>query len=131
MNETRQETLPQGREAVAALAASGQTIKAYCDSTGQSEWTLRRWRAEYGEALGVPIIRRPGTLNARGRAKVRAKQAGSTATTLVPIMVAQTRTQSAELSVEIRLRGERTVVVCAGVDCGLLSRLIGAVERAV
>ena len=132
MDGTRDEGLLQlqGREAVAALAASGQSIKAFCESSGQSEWSMRRWRVEFGEALGVPIRRRPGTSNARVRAKPGVKRAAPRASTLVPIMMAQAKAQPADMSVQIRLRGERTMIVSAAVDAQLLSRLITTVERA-
>ncbi len=127
VEEIRNPGLPEGREAVAALAASGQSIKAYCESSGQSEWSMRRWRAEFGEALGVPIKRRPGA--PRHRVKRHATLASPTTSTLVPILLTANAGPT-DQSVEIRLRGERTVIVSAGVDVGLLSRLIGAIERA-
>jgi hypothetical protein len=92
---------------------------------------MRRWRAEFGEALGVPTKRRPGESNSAGWTESNAKRAGPTASTLVPIRLAQTKAASADQNVEIRLRGERTVIVSTKLDCGLLSRLIGAVERAL
>ncbi len=64
IEETKQVGLLQDREAVAARVASGQSIEACCESSGQSEWSMQRWRVEFGEALDVPIRRRPGASNA-------------------------------------------------------------------
>ena len=72
--------------------------------------------------------RRAGASNAQ--AKLQTKRAAPTASTLVPILLAQKSAGPTDQSVEIRLRAERTVIVSASLDCGLLSRLIGAVERA-
>lgn len=115
-----------GREAVAALAASGQSIKANCESSSQSEWSMRRWRIEFGEALGVPIKRRPGLSKSRVRVKPAAKAPG-----LIPIVIGELKPTStpADLRVEIRLREGRSMIVSAGVDSATRSRLIGAVER--
>ena len=113
-----------GQEAVAALAASGQSIKAYCESSGQSEWSMRRWRIEFGEALGVPIRRRPGLSKARVRVKPMAR-----APRLIPIVIGEGKSTSTDLKVEIRLREARSLVVSPSIDSATLSRLIGAVER--
>ena len=113
-----------GREAVAALAASGQSIKAYCESSGQSEWSMRRWRVEFGEALGVPMRRRPGFSKAQARAKPMAR-----AQRLIPIVIGEAKPTPSDLRVEIRLRDARSIIVSPSIDSATLSRLIGAVER--
>lgn len=120
----------QRREAVAAWVSSGKPLQEYCDETGQSHWALRRWRLKFAEELGIPIRRRPGVAKAN-RIKVSSKVASS----FVPIEIDTTSESTSEsrnqaTRIEIRLRGDRTVVVCVGIDTATLSRLLVAIERA-
>jgi hypothetical protein len=121
VERTRVSEQLQSREAVAAWAGSGKTLKAYCDETGQSYWSLRRWRLKFGEELGVAIRRRAGARKASAT-KVMPKAAK-----LVPIEVSRVKPA---VTIEIRLRGERTVVVGTDIESTVLSRLVGAIERA-
>ena len=116
----------QRREAVAAWVSSGKPLQEYCGETGQSHWALRRWRLKFAEELGIPIRRRPGAAKAN-----RTKVSPKVPSTWVPIEIdtsSESRNQAARI--EIRLRGDRTVVVCAGIDTATLSRLVVAIERA-
>ena len=45
---------------VAAWLASGEPLEQYCERTGQSVWSLRRWRREHAERFGIAIKRRRG-----------------------------------------------------------------------
>lgn len=112
------------REALVAFVASGKTLKEYCEQTGQSYWTLRRWRLKYAEELDIAIRRRPGTKKAGAKRLV---------SRLVPIEISaagKSIESRIEARVEIRLRGDRSVLVSPGIEAATLSRLIGAVERA-
>jgi len=120
--EVTQDEQLHGREAVLAWVGSGKTLQAYCDETGQSYWSLRRWRLKFGEELGVAIKRRSGTQQAA------VSKVMPTATKLVPIEVPRLRAAAA--TIEIRLRGERTVVVGTDIESAVLSRLLSAIERA-
>ncbi len=113
----------QGREALAAWIGSGKAMQAYCDETGQSYWALRRWRLKFGEELGIEIRRRPGAVKAN-RSSARA------VSKCVPIEIKTAGTLKAVSTVEIRLRGERTMVVDTDIDSTALSRLVVAIERA-
>lgn len=115
----------QGREAVAAWIGSGKAMQAYCDETGQSYWSLRRWRLKFGEELGIAIRRRPGAVKANAM-----KSSAKAASRCVPIEIKAAVAMKPVSTVEIRLRGERTMVVYADIDGSALSRLIGAVEAA-
>lgn len=115
----------QGREAVAAWMGSGKPLQAYCDETGQSYWALRRWRLKFGEELGVAIKRRPGA--AKATSKRSSPPAGLK---FVPIEIGTAEAMKPAFTIEIRLRGERTMVVGADVASETLSRLVGAIERA-
>ncbi len=115
----------QGREAVAAWIGSGKAMQAYCDETGQSYWALRRWRLKFGEEFGIAIRRRPGAVKSntlRSSAMSRSR--------CVPIEVNAAVAMKPVSTVEVRLRGERTMVVNADIDSSALSRLIGAIEAA-
>lgn len=115
----------QGREAVAAWMVSGKPLQAYCEETGQSYWALRRWRLKFGEELGVAIKRRPGAAKASSqRSLPRARMK------FVPIEIGAAEQTKPAFTVEIRLRGERTIVIGADVACETLSRLVVAIERA-
>ena len=116
----------QRREAVAAWVGSGKPLREYCDETGQSQWALRRWRLKFAEEFGIAIRRRPGVAKAN-----RIKVSSKVASTFVPIEIdtsSESRNQATRI--EIRLRGDRTVVVCASIDTATLSRLLVAIERA-
>ena len=116
----------QRREAVAAWVSSGKPLQEYCDETGQSQWALRRWRLRFAEEFGIAIRRRPGAAKAN-----RIKVVPKVASIFVPVEIgtsAESRNQAT--SIEIRLRGDRTMVVCAGIDTATLSRLVVAIERA-
>ena len=114
------------REAVAAWVGSGKPLEEYCDETGQSYWAMRRWRLKFAEEFGIAIRRRPGATKA-SRLKVSPK----VASTLVPIEIGPSSASRIQAErIEIRLRGDRTVVVCAGIDTATLSRLVVAIERA-
>ena len=116
----------QRREAVAAWVSSGKPLREYCDETGQSPWALRRWRLKFADEFGIPIRRRPGAAKAN-----RIKVAPKVASTLVPIAIGTSSEPGNQAArIEIRLRGDRTVVVCAGIDTATLSRLVVAIERA-
>ncbi len=115
----------QGREAVAAWIDSGKAMQAYCNETGQSYWALRRWRLNFGEELGIAIRRRPGAAKANATRRSERK-----VTQCVPIVIKAAESFKAVTTVEIRLRGERTVVIDAGIDSTALCRLVGAIERA-
>ena len=115
----------QGREAVAAWIGSGKAMQAYCDETGQSYWALRRWRLKFGEELGIAIQRRPGAVKANAMGSPAAA-----ASRCVPIEIKAARNLKSVSTVEIRLRGERTMVVNADIDCNALSRLVVAIEGA-
>jgi hypothetical protein len=112
----------QGREAVAAWIGSGKTLQAYCEETGQSYWSLRRWRLKFGEELGVALRRRAGV------GDTDAPKVAARAAKLVPIEVSRVRAPAS--TIEIRLRGERTVVVGTDIESATLSRLVSAIERA-
>ncbi len=112
-------------EALRAWMASGKQLQAYCEETGEPYWPLRRWRLKYGEALGIDIRRRPGA------SKVHAmKAAAKSRSTLVPIRIAGAAPRASVATVEIRLRGERTLVVMANVESATLTRLVIAIEGA-
>ncbi len=80
---------------------------------------MRRWRAD--EAPG-------GRIKCSGQAADEARSADGIDAGADSVGSEERR--ATDQSVEIRLRAERTVIVSASLDCGLLSRLIGAVERA-
>ena len=113
------------RAALRAWMSSGKPLPEYCRESGQSYWALRRWRLKYAEELGIEIQRRPGAVKSNGI--TAAKRAASAC---VPITIQSTTEPSSSYRVEIRLRGERTLVVDAGIDGMALSRLVGAIERA-
>lgn len=116
----------QRREAVAAWVGSGKPLREYCDETGQSQWALRRWRLKFAEEFGIAIRRRTGAAKAN-----RIKVSSKVASTFVPIEIDTTsESRHQATKIEIRLRGDRTVVVCAGIDTATLSRLLVAIERA-
>lgn len=115
----------QGREAVAAWIESGKAMQAYCNETGQSYWALRRWRLNFGEELGIAIRRRPGAAKANATRRFQRK-----VSQCVPIEIKAAEGFSSVTTAEIRLRGERRVVVDARIDSTVLSRLVGAIERA-
>jgi len=116
----------QRREAVAAWVGSGKPLREYCDETGQSQWALRRWRLKFAEEFGIAIRRRPGAAKAN-----RIRVSSKVASTFVPIEIdASSESRNQATRIEIRLRGDRTVVVCAGIDTATLSRLLVAIERA-
>lgn len=115
----------QGREAVAEWISSGKAMQAFCDETGQSYWALRRWRLKFGDELGIAIRRRPGALKSntlRSSAMARSR--------CVSIEVNAAVAMKPVSTVEIRLRGERTMVVDTDIDSTALSRLVVAIERA-
>lgn len=115
----------RAREALLAFAASAKTLKDYCGETGQSYWVLRRWRLKFGEELGIAIRRRPGAVKSntlRSSAVARSR--------CVPIEFNAVVAMKPVSTVEVRLRGERTMVVNADIDSSALSRLIGAIEAA-
>ena len=112
---------PSGAEAVAAWMASGETLLAYCKRTGQSYWSLRRWRLKHGQDLGIEIKRRM-------RANVGTSTAA--ASPLIPIEIISPGLAPSGSSIEIRLQGQRTLVVSSDIDTATLRRVIAAVEAA-
>lgn len=118
------EALDERRAALRSWMASGKPLPEYCRESGQSYWALRRWRLKYAEELGIEIQRRPGAVK---NAITAAKRAASAC---VPIVLQANTGTASSSRVEIRLRGERTLVVDAGIDGMALSRLVNAIERA-
>ena len=116
-----------GREAVAAWVVSGKSLLKYCNETGQSYWALRRWRLKYAEELGLAVGRRDGAVRAN-----RTRTLPKVKPRFVPIEISAAEAPSAPaLMIEVRLRGGRTVIVAATIEAATLSRLVGAIERAV
>ena len=112
----------RGAEAVAAWLARGEELEAYCARTGQSVWSLRRWRREHADQFGLPIQRRPG---AKGR-PARGAQAS-----MIPIQVmGAAMPMTSATTIEVRLARERSIVVCVDIDGSALTRLVTAVEAA-
>lgn len=114
-----------GREAVLAAAASGKTLKDYCQETGQSYDAMRAWRRKYAAELGLPIRRRaiPSLRSKAGMTKPQARSS------VVPIRIGTAVNESAAM-VEIRLRESRGLLVTSSIESATLTRLIGAIERA-
>ncbi len=121
-----------GRDAVAAWMASGLAMREFSEQARISFWSLKRWRLEFGEELGLKIRRRPGAASKRTKpdglqsaAVVRSK------VRLAPVMLHESVTANAGLSqVEVALRGGRCVKVDSSVDLQWLSRLLVLVEQA-
>ena len=124
--------IEQAHEAVLAYAASGKSLQEYCSETGQSYWALRRWRLKFADELGVPIRRRAGARKSNAGTRVsgeRNEVAPSPRARLIPVQIADAGASSS-MTVEVRLRGGRSLVVSPGIDEATLSRLIGVIERA-
>lgn len=114
----------KGEQVVAAWLASGESLEQYSERTGQSVWTLRRWRREHAERFGIAIQRRAGAKR-RERAQEQSK--------MIPVRIvggeAMTRT-AAPMTIEVRLDRQRSIVVPCGIDGATLTRVIAAVEAA-
>jgi len=120
----RDEEEQRRREAIAAWHASGQSLQAWSEQTGQSYWQLRRWRLKYAEEVGIVITRRAP------RAEQRKKLDGrSSSFTVVPVEIAAP-TKASVSTAEIRLRGARSLIVATTIEAMTLTRLISAIERA-
>lgn len=112
----------RGVEAVAAWLASGEELMAYCERTGQSVWSLRKWRREHAERFGIEIKRRVAT---KGPERSRA------AASLIPIqLVGAGASMAGSMMIEVRLASERSLVLPAEIDSATLTRLVLAVEAA-
>lgn len=120
-----------GREAVAAWISSGLPMREFSEQVRISFWSLKRWRLEFGEELGLQIKRRPGAVGMRTKPDgVPSAAVDSSAVRLAPVTVHESATPNAGLSqVEIALRSGRCVRVDASVDLQWLSRLLVLVEK--
>ncbi len=113
-----------GAEAVAAWLASGESLAAYCQRTGCSEWSLRRWRREHADQFGLEIKRRPGH-------KDRVQPESRAAATMIPIQVVGGGSpMTGSLTIEVRLPRQRSIVIPVEIEGPTLSRLVTAVEGA-
>jgi len=113
----------RGPEVVAAWLESGEPLEQYCQRTGQSVWSLRRWRREHAEQFGIAIKRR---LGARRQAQSPPKA------TMIPVeIVTGNATAGAPTTIEVRLPRQRSIVVSCGIDAPTLTRLVTAVEAAL
>lgn len=117
----------RARDAVAAWLASGKPIDVFCHDAHLSIWTMKRWRLQYAEEFGLTIRRRPGAVGKRDRRSMAGEQV--TPIELAPVMIAEPASAS-EVAIEIRLRGNRSLVIPATIDLQYLSRLLVAVEQA-
>ena len=111
-----------GAEAVGAWLSSGQTLEGYCERTGQSVWSLRRWRREHGERFGLEIQRRPGSGSA--------VQSGASSTMIPVQVVGGVRPTVASMTIEGRLGRQRSLVIPGELDGATLTRLVTALEAA-
>ena len=120
VNEAR--ATPTGAEAVGAWLASGEELESYCQRTGQSVWSLRRWRREHAERFGIEIKRRPGA---------RDRDSRSAAATMIPVqIVGAARPLAGSMTIEVRLARQRAIVMPSEIDGATLARLVAAVEAA-
>ena len=109
-------------EAVAAWLASGEELRPYCERTGQSVWSLRRWRCEHADRFGLSIKRRPG---AKGQA------VGAAAASMIPVeLVGPAKSMAGSMTIEVRLARQRSLVLPSDIDGAALARLVTAVEAA-
>ena len=112
----------RGAEAVAAWLASGERLEQYCERTGQSVWSLRRWRREHAERFGIAVRRRTGV------ARRRAPEGNAA---MIPVEIGNgAMAAAATTTIEVRLQGQRSIVVSYAIDGATLARLIAAVEAA-
>ena len=120
VNEAR--ATPTGAEAVGAWLASGEELESYCQRTGQSVWSLRRWRREHAERFGIEIKRRPGA---------RDRESRSAAARMIPVQIVGAATPLAgSMTIEVRLARQRSLVLPSDIDGAALARLVTAVEAA-
>lgn len=125
--DNREQEEQRRRDAIAAWHASGQSLQAWSEQTGQSYWQLRRWRLRYADDLGIVITRRAA------RAEQLKKSDGrSSSFAVIPVEIAALAapTKASASTVEIRLRGARSLIVSTTIESMTLARLISAVERA-
>jgi transposase-like protein len=120
----------KGAQVVAAWLASGESLEQYCERTGQSVWTLRRWRREHAERFGIAIKRRRGS-RLRERARPERAQAQPLVTMIPVQIVSDAATTAASMTIEVRLSRQRSIVVPGGIEAATLTRLITAVEAAL
>ena len=112
----------RGVEAVAAWLASGEELKSYCERTGQSVWSLRKWRREHAERFGIEIKRRTG--------EMRPERSGAVSS-MIPIqLVGPAAAMAGSMTIEVRVGKERSIVLPAQIDSATVTRLILAVEAA-
>lgn len=115
------------RDAIAAWHASGQSLQAWSEHTGQSYWQLRRWRLKYAEEIGIVITRR-----APRAQQLKKMDSASSPFAVVPVEIAAPAapTRVSASTAEIRLRGARSLIVATSIEATTLMRLISAIERA-
>ncbi|MCZ2099245.1 MAG: hypothetical protein LC121_26050 [Anaerolineae bacterium] len=125
--DEREQEEQRRREAIAAWHASGQSLQAWSEQTGQSYWQLRRWRLKYAEEVGIVLTRRAP------RAQQLEKAGGASSPfAVVPVEIAASAApmKASVSTAEIRLRGARSLIVATSIEATSLTRLIGAIERA-
>lgn len=113
------------RDVVAAWHASGQTLQAFSEQTGESLWSLRRWRAKYGAELGIARYKRAiGSHRWLDVTPVPAQ--------LMPVEIAGAAAvpPMSEPTAQIRLCSDRTLIVSTAIDPAVLTRMISAIECA-
>ena len=118
-----------GREAVAAWIASGESMRDFAEQAKISFWSLKRWRLEFGPEFGLQIRRRPVARKANADQRVTGQGQTGQRIKLTPISIKADEPIDAGNTVQVRLRGQRTIVVHAAIDPQCLSRLISTVEQ--
>jgi len=123
----REQEEQRRRGAIAAWYASGQSLQAWSEQTGQSYWQLRRWRLKYAEEIGIVITRRAPRAEQLGK-----PDGGSSSLAIVPVEIAApvAPTKVSASTAEVRLRGARSLIVATTIEATTLTRLISAIERA-
>jgi len=114
--------IPRGADAVAAWLASAEELQAYCERTGQSVWSLRKWRREYADQFGIEIKRRAGAQGVKREV---------TPASMIPVHLMGSGTSMAgPMTIEVRLGRERSLVLPVDIEVTTITRLISAVEAA-